>query len=83
MSLLWTRSWCDPRLLRLDGQRRGEQSEDKDTDKPDGPELHNGLLYYYEGTNITGEKVVNPANMQLNDALIDSYLRLTSCSIIR
>ncbi len=51
-------------------QRRGEQSEDKDTDKPDGPELHNGILYCYEGTNITGERVVNDPKTQLNDALI-------------
>ncbi len=27
----------------------------------------------YEGTNITGEKVVNRPKMQLNDALIESY----------
>jgi len=27
------------------GQRRGEQSEGKGTDKPYGPELHNGLLW--------------------------------------
>jgi len=26
-------------------QRRGEQSESEGTDKPDGPELHNGLLW--------------------------------------
>jgi len=25
-------------------QRRGEQSEDKGTDKPDGPEFHNHLI---------------------------------------
>jgi len=49
-----------PRLLRLGGQRRGKQSEDKGTNKPDGPEPHNGLLYGYEGTDITGEKFVNP-----------------------
>jgi hypothetical protein len=30
----------------------------------------------YEGTNITGEKVVNPDQTQLNDALIESYERL-------
>ncbi len=53
-------------------QRRGEQSESEDTDKPDGPELHNGLLYCYEGTNITGERVVNRYRTQLNDALIES-----------
>ncbi len=50
---------ADPRhfasLLRLSVQRRGEQSKDKGTDKPGGPELHNGLLYCYEGTNIIGE----------------------------
>jgi hypothetical protein len=37
---------------------------------PYGPEPHNVLLYFYEGTNITGEKVVNPHKTQLNDALI-------------
>ncbi len=31
------------------------------------------LFYCYEGTNITGEKVVNRHKMQLNDALIESY----------
>ncbi len=61
------------RLLRLSRQRSCQQSEDKDTDKPDGPELHNGLLYCYEGTNITGERVVKDAKTQLNDALIESY----------
>jgi hypothetical protein len=59
-----------PRLLRVGGQRCGEQSEDKGTNKPDGPEPHNGLLYCYEGTNITGERVVNRDETQLNDALI-------------
>ena len=53
-------------------QRRGEQSESQDANKPDGPESHNGLLYCYEGTNITGKKVVKDAKMQLNDALIES-----------
>ncbi len=57
-----------PFLLRFGGQRAGEQSESQGTDKP--PEPHNGLLYCYEGTNITGKKVVNPAKTQLNDALI-------------
>ena len=42
------------------------------TNKPDGPEPHNGLLYCYEGTNITGEKVVNHPRMKLNDTLIES-----------
>ncbi len=37
-----------------------------------GPEPQNGLLYCYEGTNITGKKVVNPPRMKLNDALIES-----------
>ncbi len=50
----------------------GEQSEDKSTNKPDGPEPHSGLLYCYEGTNITGERVVNHPRTQLNDALIES-----------
>ncbi len=40
---------------------------------PHGPEPHNGFLYCYEGTNITGEKVVNYPKTQLNDALIESY----------
>jgi len=60
------------RLLRLGWQRRGEQPECQDANKPDGSKPHNGLLYCYEGTNITGEKVVKDANMQLNDALIES-----------
>ncbi len=30
-------------------------------------------MYYYKGTNITGEKVVNHPKTQLNDALIESY----------
>ncbi len=42
--------------------------------RPDGPEPHNGLLYGYEGTNITGERVVNPHRTQLIDALIASHL---------
>jgi len=44
----------------------------KGTIKPDGPEPHIGLLYYNEGTNITGERVVNYPKTQLNDALIES-----------
>jgi len=51
----------------------GKQSEDKSTNKPDGPEPHNGLLYCYEGTNITEENVVNHYRTQLIDALIESY----------
>ena len=39
-------------------------------DKHCGPEPHNGLLYCYEATNITGEKVVNRYKTYLNDALI-------------
>ncbi len=35
---------ASPRLLRLSGQRRGEQSEGKGTDKPDGPEFHIYLI---------------------------------------
>jgi hypothetical protein len=50
-----------------------QQSEDKGTNKPNGPEPHNGLLYCYEATNITGEKVVNPHKTQLIDALIAFY----------
>ncbi len=50
----------------------GEQSEDKGTDKRDGSELHNGLLYCYKGTNITWEKAVKDPKTQLNDALIAS-----------
>ena len=42
-------------------------------DGPDGPEPHNGLLYSYEGTNITGKKVVNHPRMKLNDAFIAFY----------
>ncbi len=38
-----------------------------------GPEPQNGLLYCYEGTNITGEKAVNHPRTQLIDALIESY----------
>ncbi len=37
-----------------------------------GPEPHNGLLYCYEGINITGGRVVNPHQTQLNDALMES-----------
>ncbi len=54
-------------------QRCGEQSESEGTDKRDGPELHNGLLYCYEGTNITEERAVNHLRTQLNDASIESY----------
>jgi len=61
------------RLLRFAGQRRGEQSEGKGTNKPNGPELHNSLLYGYEGTNITGEKAVKDAKTLLIDALIESW----------
>ncbi len=53
-------------------QRRGEQSESEGTDKPDGPEPRNGLLYCYEGTNITEERTVNPHRTQLIDALKES-----------
>ncbi len=63
---------------RLSEIRPDEQSEDKGTDKPDGPEPHNGLLYCYEGTNITGKKAVKDAKTQLNDALI--AFGLVSCS---
>ena len=69
------------RLLRLSVQRHGKQSEDKSTNKPDGPEPHNGLLYYYESTNITGEKVVNDYRTQLNDALMESYAGRNSRAI--
>ncbi len=65
-----------PHLLCFGWQRPGEQSKGEGTDKPDGPEPHNGLLYCYEGTNITGGKVVNHYRTQLNDALIESYGRL-------
>ncbi len=41
--------------------------------RPDGPELHNGLLNRYEGTNITGERAVNHPRTQLIDALIEPY----------
>jgi hypothetical protein len=37
-----------------------------------GPEPQNGLLYCYEGTNITGEKAVKGAKTQLIDALKES-----------
>jgi hypothetical protein len=30
------------------------------------------FLYCYKGTNITGERAVNPHKTQLNDALIES-----------
>ncbi len=42
--------------------------------RPYGPEPHNGLLYCYEGTNITMKSVVNHPRTQLNDALIVSYV---------
>ncbi len=54
-------------------QRRGEQSESEGTDKHYGPESHNGLLYCYEDTNITGEKAVKDAKTQLIDALIETH----------
>ncbi len=54
-------------------QRRAEQSENEGTDKRDRPEPQNGLLSCYEGTNITGERAVKDAKMQLNDDLIESY----------
>ncbi len=41
--------------------------------EPYGPEPHNGLLYGYEGTNITEERAVKGAKTQLIDALIESY----------
>ncbi len=41
--------------------------------RPDGPEPHKGLLYCYEGTNITEENVVNHPTTQLIDALKESY----------
>ncbi len=69
-----------PRLLPLSGQLTGEQSEDKGTDKPNDPESHNGLLYCYEGTNITGERAVNPHQTQLIDALIESYALSRICA---
>jgi len=62
-----------PRLLRVGRQRQCEQPEGEGTDKPDVPEPHKGLLYCYEGTNITEEKVVKKAKMQFIDALIESY----------
>ncbi len=48
--------------------------------EPYGPEPHNGLLYGYEGTNITWEKTVKGARTQLIDALsafgrLDAHLR--------
>jgi len=46
-------------------RRYGVQSESQGTEKSDGPESHNGLLYCYERTNITGERVVNPHRTQL------------------
>jgi len=36
-------------------------------------------MYCYEGTNITGEKVVNRFQTQLNDALIKSYAGTRFC----
>ncbi len=50
-----------------------EQSDGQDTDKPDGPEPQNGLLYCYEATNITGERVVNRSETQLKRRLIASW----------
>ncbi len=55
------------------GLARLTKSEGEGTDKSDGPEPQNGLLYCYEGTNIIREKAVKDAKMQLNDALIASY----------
>ncbi len=62
-----------------------QQSENQGTDKPNGPEPHNGLLYCHEGTNITGEKIVNHPKMQLNDALIafQQYFVLIKASLRR
>ncbi len=37
-----------------------------------GPEPQNGLLYCYEGTNITEEIAVNHRKTQLNDAIMES-----------
>ena len=54
----------------ISAERPGKQSDGQDTDQPDGPEYHNGLLYCYEGTNITREKAVKGDRTQLNDALI-------------
>ncbi len=70
-----------PCLLCFGWQRPSEQYEAYGTDKPDGPEPHNGLLYCYEGTNITGEKVVNPYRTQLIDALIESYEKAFALTI--
>ncbi len=53
--------------------RPGEWTKGKGTNKPDGSEPQNGLLYCYEGTNITGERAVKPHKTQLIDALIESY----------
>jgi len=44
--------------------------------RPYGPEPHNGLLYWYEVTNITEEKVVNHSKTQFIDALIEFHYRL-------
>ena len=50
--------------------------------RPYGPEPHNGLLYCYEGTNITEEKVVNIPRTQLIDALIESSPDLRFCQFV-
>jgi hypothetical protein len=42
------------------------------TDRPNGFEPHNGLLYCYKGTYITGETAFNRYKTRLNDALIDA-----------
>ncbi len=58
---------------RSDRMRPSKQTEGYGTDKSDGPEPQNGLLYCYEGTNITAERAVNPHKTQLIDALIEPY----------
>ena len=40
------------------------------------------LLACYEGTNITGERVVNHYRMQLNDALIESWADSRFCQFV-
>ncbi len=41
--------------------------------------LGEALIVLLQGTNITGEKVVNHPQTQLNDALIESYPALRFC----
>ena len=41
-----------------------------------------GLIFCYEGISITEGKVVNPANTQLNDALIASHAERNSRAIL-